>query len=285
MVREILSAAILLTAFAGCLLYEADDETAGPQPARVIFEVVGGWEYDSLAVRENGIVALDMRHIPELQLQLTGEEHADLLALFEGFHELPDEFPEDPCEDDAKYTVTHEVLNRSRKSVSGWQCFVELGNDSDSMRVRFRTIVRALNQLRQKMYREAPPWRGLEISYTSDREVYDFPEPIELTIRVMNPTAGTRKLYFPYDTPIWVQILCCRLSEHYYYPYKFPLKSVGLDSLILDPGENVVFNHTLQPSELLSGAPQEPARLIVSFGLATAAGHSTDLPLSLMVNP
>jgi len=183
----------------------------------IIYTVSGGfWGglHTKLVVNSAGEATLESTY-PPLILQLSDDEHADLLSCFNGFEYLPENF-NNPCFDGYIYAIEQKQPDYSKQVIIDG-CTLE--TDSSAMVTKIKTIVIALNTLATKIYDTQVPWKGLIADFTIDSDFYNVGDPITLQYRISNPTSEERTIYFRHQNQFWFALDKLNFpSFHYSYP-------------------------------------------------------------------
>lgn len=144
-----------LLVISGCELLGSSSTTNSPDTRGVIqFAARGGWGpvYD-LSVSAEGMVTDSLRH-PDQQLQLTEDEHDELMELFQGFADLDSLYFSGQCFDAPVYSITYSRDTQS-KTVTADACALDADAAGD-VAVLYR-IVEALSRLGDRVYEASAP--------------------------------------------------------------------------------------------------------------------------------
>lgn len=236
-----LAIAVVLT---GCELLGSSGGEPIPPESRIEFKSTGGFAgitWHDLTISEDGLVT-DRAVTPNLTRQLSPDEHQLLLDVFDGFVDLPEQVGEYLCADDVlnQVTVHHDGVDHTS---AAWGCALN-GDKLNPDLARMRRIVTALGQLSRDIYETQAPWRGLEATFSTDRQAYKPGDPITITAHVRNPTSGKRSVFFRQgDERIGFQVFE-RDGPNFYFAYpprEDEQVSVPLDEVVIGPGEEKVF--------------------------------------------
>lgn len=262
--------ALVALLLGGCeLLGSSSHEPTGRLRGAIHFVAQDGWgSYYELSVTRAGL-ATYRSSVPELELQLTQEEHRELFGLFDGFSSLKRRYFEDYHVDGTVYTIAFGASSPS-DTVQVDRHTLQGGTGSDF--VMLQGIVETLWQLTQRVYDERAPWLGLEMDFSVAPETVRRGEDVVLTYRIVNPTDRERTLLFPFAERLdfWVRR---QDGTEVYRHVPAPTKQ-EIAPLTLQPGQREI--RTLIWDQMVTDsdgtrAPLEPGRYSLRLQLLSTS--------------
>ncbi|MGE5796260.1 MAG: hypothetical protein ACM34O_16035 [Ignavibacteria bacterium] len=256
---EEVSIALMLLFFfftPGCDTAEPPDEENIPAINYVLSGGFTGGIRTKLNINPDGEALLESNY-PPLKLQLSKNEHADLLRSFRGFGEFPEEF-QNSCIDGLIFTIKLETASYS-KQVAIDQCTL-MHQESDPIIAQIDNIIGELNLLAKKIYDTQAPWKGLTAEFSIESDIYGLDEPISLHYKITNPTSQQRALYFRNPDQFWFRLYKENFPGFSYF-YSCPLNygdSNAESQILLEPGETkentIVWDQHIHTDETDSAA-------------------------------
>lgn len=268
----------------GCDSFDPSSQNDASQPRIVLISSggFGGGILDSLTISPEGL-ATNHLVTPPLHLQLSEKEQQRISNLFVGFFLLRESYGETRCEDDIKHIVTYRAEGKS-KTVSAWGCQLYIEDELAPELEQFRAIVDALRALDRRIYEEQAPWRGVEVTFSTDRTLYKKGEPITFQYHISNPTDEPRTLYFRYMSRYMIHVSGLARPT---YVYEHPGRELkerpdGLDSLLLRPGQKITLEYAWNQTVNLEALTEDdsprqrlaPGQYYVYMSLLDTGHHS-----------
>jgi hypothetical protein len=233
-----------ITALIFFIISSCDSPEPEPEPTdyvnpKITFYSSGTWSASKHLEISQDKRAVLLSSYPELELKLTDEEYSDILTAFNGFSTISVN-NEIICFDSIVFTISiSENGVTEEKTFDGCYLGAE-STEKPEVKEMLLDIVISLDQLADSIYQTKAPWRGLNVQFSLNKEVYNVGEAIEAGYIIHNPTDKIRELWFEHEYPIYFRANSYSNEGEKFY-YEYPTRNQTRDSeptkIILKPRE------------------------------------------------
>jgi hypothetical protein len=218
---------------------QCDLLTKPPDPVKPVINYTAwsGWSgsaFISMKLDSDGL-ATNQHVYPELLLQLTHEEHNNILGHFENFTSLADSYATHICMDDNEFVISYSTTDIS-KTVYTTGCNLYHSDGGEGID-KLNDIVDVMNALVDTIYARQAPWIGLDLDISLNKDTYGAGEPIAIRYTIVNPTDRDRSLHFKGQDQVTFYIDRKNFSFYYRYPHQQDQDSGDATQIFLPPGE------------------------------------------------